>query len=226
VRKFKPKQKKDFVCNLSDFQIGELIGSFAGDGNFYYSSHGRSGHYRIRYYLSYKDDMDYSKYLSHLLEMMNLRTNTFFKKYKGKLSVIELVVRSKDFYKFIRKYLIWEGKKTYSVRLKSYINGYSDDFLRGFVRGLMDTDGFVEISGVAFGVVSRDLVLNFEAILSKFNIGSKLSIKPGKGNCKDCYLCRIPRRYLELYNEIFGFSNLRKINSLMKILSKTGTARI
>ena len=34
VRKFKPRQRKDFIVGLTDFEIGELIWAFAGDGSY------------------------------------------------------------------------------------------------------------------------------------------------------------------------------------------------
>ena len=37
VRKFKPRQRKNFVINISEEEIGELTGAFAGDGSSYYS---------------------------------------------------------------------------------------------------------------------------------------------------------------------------------------------
>ena len=165
--------------------------------------------------------MLYAKYLASLIEKMNLKTNMFFRKYKNEWSLIEVRVYSKDFYNFLKKYLIWDGKKRYTVGLKEDISNYNNDFLRGFIRGLMDTDGFVEVCNVAFGVVSKKLALNFRDILNKFGIvDCNFKIKSRKGNRADLYLCRTHRRDLEKYYELFGFSNPRKLNSLLKIINE------
>jgi len=218
VRKFKPKQRKKFVCNLNDFQIGELVGAFAGDGNFYHSIKGRCSKYTIRYFLSYEDDMFYAQYLTNLLKNMNLNANMFPRKQGEKWSVIIINVYSKEFYNLIKNYLIWEGKKGHTVRLKDNILAYNPNFLRGFVRGLMDTDGFVGISNICFAVVSKSLVLNFKDILFLFNIESKFFTKIRERNRKDLHFCRVNRPYLDLYHNLFGFSNQRKLDSLLRIL--------
>lgn len=73
VRKFKPRIKKDFVVNLNDFQIGELIGAFAGDGNYSHKEYDknfpkRSSHHKIRYSLTFSKEKEYADYLKRLLE--------------------------------------------------------------------------------------------------------------------------------------------------------------
>ncbi|MBI2508279.1 hypothetical protein HYV89_04990 [Candidatus Woesearchaeota archaeon] len=218
VRKFKPKQFKKMEITLKDFQLGELIGSFVGDGNFYYDRNGRSRRYVIRYYLSYEDDRPYSRYLVKLLKNMNLNTRVLCRKNQGRLSSIEIRIYSKEFYNLLREYITWEGIKTYSVRLLRGINDYSEDFLKGFIRGLMDTDGFVENYNLSLGVTSKPLILNFEDILSKFDIQYKLTIRKRDSTRKDLFLCRIHRVSLELYRDLFGFSNPRKMNGLLNIL--------
>ncbi len=207
---FKRKPGK-FICKLNDFQIGEIIGAFAGDGSFYHNTHGRSSMYMIRYFLSYQDDKDYADYLANIIGKTNLNTNMFFRKYKGKGSTIELRACSKDLYNFIKTYIIWEkSDKTCSIRLIKDISGYSNDFLRGFVRGLMDTDGFVETYNISLGVISEGLINNFKTILDKHKIESKLSIRKNReGNRRNLYICRV----------------LRKKDALLKIL-KTGAAQI
>ena len=104
------------------------------------------------------------------------------------------------------------------VRLKDNILAYNPNFLRGFVRGLMDTDGFVGISNICFAVVSKSLVLNFKDILFLFNIESKFFTKIRERNRKDLHFCRVNRPYLDLYHNLFGFSNQRKLDSLLRIL--------
>ena len=218
VRKFKPKQFKKMKMTLKDFQLGELIGSFVGDGNFYYDRNGRSRRYTIRYYLSYEDDIPYSRYLMKLFKKMNLNPKTLYRKNQGKLSSIEIRIYSKEFYNLLREYITWEGTKTYSVKLLREINDYNKDFLKGFIRGLMDTDGFVETYNVCLGVTSKPLILNFKDILTRFNIQHKLTIRKRDESRKDLFLCRVHRESLVSYRDLFGFSNPRKMNRLLNIL--------
>lgn len=217
VRKFKSKQFKKMKMTLNDFHFGELVGSFVGDGNFYYDTNGRSRRYVIRYYLSHEDDL-YSKHLVRLLREINLNPRIFYRRKNGKLSSMEVKVYSKEFYNLIKKEVTWEGTKTYSVRLLREIDNYSEDFLKGFIRGLMDTDGFVEPYNVSLGVTSESLILNFKEILTKFDIQYKFTRIKRDSTRKDLFLCRVYSKSLKLYNDLFGFSNPRKMKRLMKIL--------
>lgn len=221
VRKFKPRLRKDFIVNINEFQIGELIGAFAGDGSYVYRLRDKQdlkkgGQYIIRYHLSMKDDLQYAEYLKNILIQMNLNPHLYKRESNGTL---ELTLSSKSFILFIKKYLIWDGKKTYSVCLKENIKDYSDEFIRGFVRGLMDTDGYVEISNVGIMCVSGDLIKNLRDIFDSLGIKYKFSIKIFKEKRKDGHLIRVYRDSLGNYNSLFGFSNKYKQEKLNKILN-------
>ncbi len=216
VRKFKPKQKKAFKPDgLSPQETGELVGAFAGDGSYYHTKAGRASHYKIRYSLCLSKDRIYSEHLSKLLNQLNLKT---FLVTNRKGDSCELLVNSKDYGEFLKKFLSWEGKKTYSVCLKEPLEKYDVNFLKGFARGLMDTDGFVESSNVAIGCVSKGLIEGLLKIFDKFQIGYKLSKKVKEGR-KDLFLVRVPRRFLDKYSCEISFSNpykLQKLNSILK----------
>jgi hypothetical protein len=215
VRKFKPKQKKDFIINLPDKKIGELMGAFAGDGSYYYSNHGRSGHHIIRYSLCLSRDMNYAKYLIDLLRKLNL--NPFLSK-KERDNGMDLGVSSISYINFIKKFLEWDEVRSHSIRLKENINRYSEDFLRGFARGLMDTDGYVEISNVSCGSTSERLIKNLSQIFDKFGLGYKISVKKREPLRKNLFLIRVYRDSLKNYNKSIGFSNDYKLKKLKKIL--------
>lgn len=224
-----PKRKKGRIKIVkipkSNFTIGEIMGAFAGDGYAHTIISGRTHNHFVRFFLSYDKDQAYAKYLFNLLRKMNLNPHIYNTKYKGKYSKIEVRVSSIKFKEFISNYLKWRDKKKYTVSLREGINYYNKDFLRGFIRGLMDTDGFVEVYNVAFGVVSKKLALNFRDILNEFKVECSFKVRKDKReNRKDLYLCRVPRRNLDRFNDLFSFSNPRKLNSLMNILN--GAARI
>lgn len=219
VRKFKPKLKKDFVVKLNDFQIGELIGAFAGDGSYSHKKYDRrfpqkSSHYKINYYLTYPKEIQYASYLKNLLNSLNLNPFNYIRE-----GTIMVGVNSKEYYYFIKRYLIWEQDKTVTIRLtnKSALSG---DFLKGFARGLMDTDGYVEISNVSCACISRVLINDLIYIFRKYNLTYKLTERKREGK-RPLFLVRVYRDSLEKYKELIGFSNQHKINSLNKILEKT-----
>ncbi len=220
VRKFKPKQRKEFIVPLSDEKIGELIGAFAGDGSYYYSINdknnlGKGGQHRIRYHLSLLDDMQYKSYLRELLIKLNLNPHIIIRK---DYNSIDIAVSSLSYLNFIKTFLFWKGKKTYSVRLKRKVNTYSLGFLSGFARGLMDTDGYVEISNVSCACTSKELIKNLAKIFDIYGLKYKISLKK-RLNRKDLYLIRVYRNSLEDYNSFIGFSNKYKQDDLNSLLT-------
>lgn len=227
VKDLKPRQWRKLIVNLNSEQIGKLIGAFAGDGSYYYSrKKNGGGNHKIRYSLCFSMDMDYAKYLIKLLKKLNL--NPFIScRDESKGNKVEVGVTSKEYLEFIRKFVSWEGKRTYSIGLKNKIEDYDKDFLRGFVRGLMDTDGYIEISNVSCAVVSENLIKSLAQILDLFGLRYKLTKKKRVPPQKDIFLIRIYRDSLEKYHELFGFSNKYKLESLNKIINKkNGSTRI
>jgi len=135
---------------------------------------------------------------------------------KGKPSVLELRTSSVNFIRFIKEYLVWQDKKTYSVQLKKDIK-LSNDFIFGFARGLMDTDGYVESHGVACEVTSPNLINNLKNIVSIIKINPKITVRKRK-NRKDLHRLRISKGYLKTYQKYIGFSNPRKSKKVLEIL--------
>jgi len=221
VKDLKPRQWRELIINLPEEKIGELMGAFAGDGSYYHPKNGSS--HKIRFSLSISKDMAYAKYLIDLLKKLNL--NPFLYK-KEKENGLDIIVNSKKFINFIFLFLEWKGKRTYSIMLKHELKEYSNEFLRGFVRGLMDTDGYVERSNVSCGVVSEGLIKNLTQIFDKFNIKYKFSIKKREPLRRNLFLVRVYRDSLNKYYLFFGFSNLYKLEALEKIIKTNGTTRI
>lgn len=219
VRKFKPRIKKDFIVKLNDFQIGELIGAFAGDGNYSHKKYDKnypkkSYQHRIRYSLTFSKERDYADYLKNLLSKLNLNPYVV----ERDNSVLIVTVGSKELINFIKEYLTWESDKTYTIKLKKNISEYSNDFLCGFARGLMDTDGFLNSGNVACACISKELINNLADIFTKFNMEiTRTSLNRG-GNTRTLYFVRVRSRSLIEYSKFIGFSNSHKINSLNKLL--------
>ena len=209
------KREKQIKIPSSDFIKGELVGSFAGDGNYYYDKTGRCSKHRIRYSLSYQKDREYANHLVSILKSMGLNVHNYIKMYKGNPSELELRVHSINFIKFIKEYIVWEGRKSYSVQLKENIK-CNKNFLLGFVRGVMDTDGYVESHGIACEVTSKNLISNLKDILSSIKINPKITIRKRKGK-KNLHRIRISKKYLKIYKKCIGFSNPRKMKKLVEI---------
>ena len=218
------KRIKSIKLPSSDFLIGELIGAFAGDGCYYHDKNGRSSKHFIRYTLAYKEK-DYAQHLVSILKNMGLNVGVYSSDYKGEPSSIEIRTSSLRLLEFIKNYLCLNNKKTYSIRLLRDIKNYSANFLLGFARGLMDTDGFVETHNVACGVVSKELIKNLQEIFLKMEITSKLTVQKRGGTRKDLYLLRVPKKGLEDYYNKVGFSNPLKREALLSIIKKTGVPR-
>ncbi|MEK6910331.1 MAG: hypothetical protein AABW82_01005 [Nanoarchaeota archaeon] len=220
VRKFKPRIKKDFIVNLNDFQIGELIGAFAGDGNYYHNSYDpkfpkKTNQHRVRYFLTYAKEADYAEYLKNLLIKLNLNPCIMENK-----SVFIVNISSKEYIEFIKSYLIWEKGKTFSIRLRKEISEYSDDFLRGFARGLMDTDGFMNTANAACACISEKLMNNLADIFIKNNLEITRRVLARGGNTRPLHFVRVRSISLYNYKELIGFSGSGKMNYLNKILEK------
>ncbi len=213
------KRTKELIIPESDFIIGELIGAFAGDGSFYANTNDGYKRYWIRFFLSYYDDKQYMFYLCKILKNMDLNPKIYIKKFNGKPSSFEIRVISINLYLFIKRYLFWEGKKANSVCLKDKISAYSNDFLFGFARGLMDTDGFIENNSIGFGVTSKRLVENLSEILSMIGICTNITIKkPKKENWREVYLIRTSKKvFLKIYSDKIGFSHFRKQKELFNL---------
>ncbi len=210
---------KAINIKLSNFQIGEIVGAFAGDGSFQHNQNGRSSKYFVKFYFSYENDEQYKNYIITLLKNIGLNPKVYVRYYQKRPSSFEIRVASKKFVEFLREYLFWEGKKVLSIRLRRKLDRYSLPFLLGFTRGVIDTDGFVCPTKTGCGVVSAGLINNIKNILNRIGIKSKVYIsKSRKSNWNDIYLLIIPKKYLNRFSKMVGLSNKRKKHKLDEIM--------
>lgn len=177
MRKINGKKIKPIIIDKSDEQkIGEFIGLFAGDGSYFFEKYTHI--HRIRIHLN-KKEVDIIRHYSKVIEkLFGKSPNLVDEKY-----CVALELRSKEVINFIRTYLEWCDKKTYTVRLvKTYTP--SKDFLMGFLRGLIDSDGYVRRTSaeVHFGSTSVNLHKNFIDALTIMKIKSKCNTQITKSN--------------------------------------------
>lgn len=137
-KKIKGKKIKEIAFSFKNQdELGEFLGVFSGDGNLTIN---KRGSYDLRISIGAYE----SGYADYLYQKMGKWFGKFPQKitqdYKGNPSVIILRYRSKKIYNLLQENLTWEGKKTYSIQLKQ-LDLYNTKFNRGFLRGLIDTDG-------------------------------------------------------------------------------------
>lgn len=159
--------------------------------------------------------MGYAKYLIELLKKLNLNPHLLR---RPNYNTIDVSVSSFSYLSFIKKYLEWDEDKTFSIRLRKPIKDYSENFLKGFARGLMDTDGFLNSSNVACACISKRLMNNLSSIFIRFGfIITQKTVVRG-GNRRPIHYVRVRRESLENYGEMIGFSNIYKNKALKRIL--------
>ncbi len=213
--KFVNKKTQKLKIDASDeFRVGEFVGAFAGDGNFSFRK--RYYHYKIRFFTALYEEA-YAIYLQNLiLELFGKKASLNKRK-----SVIVTTVYGKPIIEFLRKYVTWIGKKTYSISLKSDLSEYSNDFLRGFVRGLFDTDGCVNKNKLQliYGSVSRKLTDQVSEILEILVLSHSYSVLRGKGKRRDFnYIQMYGRDNIKKFSNIVGFGNSIKKAKLENLL--------
>jgi intein-encoded DNA endonuclease-like protein len=167
------------ICNDLEEEIGEIMGVFAGDGNFYLDSNYR---YRIRFYLS-KDEIKYAKKLNNLLKKVYGKCgNIIF--YRNML-IID--IHGKAIIEHIKTFLQWEGKKTYSIRLKKDPSEYSLEFLRGFCRGVFNAEGWIFKNNLMMSSVSKTLINNISESLNLLKVPHLKTVWKSKAKKKLSY---------------------------------------
>ncbi len=209
-KKIKGRKFKLVKIPTDDKLIGEFLGAFAGDGNFFFDK--KIGHYSIVISLHSIDDKEYGFYLKNLIETnFNKKVRIYFRQ-KNEL---RLTFYSKVIYKLIDEHLIIDGNKTLNVSLKKPISSLPQDFLSYFVRGLIDTDGHVDkYSKIILALISKDVISQTSDILKQFGIESKISLRKLRPNEHQLYELKIARKDSLKYLEIIGFSNKRKEKKL------------
>jgi len=185
--------------DLSDKEaLGEFLGAFAGDGNLYCNS----GVYRITISLNCKE-IDYATYLSVIISKLFGKTPRLYK-VKGS-KVLNVIVFGKYISLILKSYLyIPRNCKTKNIKLLGDVSGYDNKFLKGFVRGLISTDGYVHLNKprINFYTISRNLANNFSDILNILGIECLVYKEHKISNYKDYYIFSI---YIQKKDSLYKF---------------------
>ncbi len=159
--------------------LEEFIGAFAGDGNFYLKP---NGGYRTSLFLNEKESA-YANYLKNVVKNVFGFYPRIWHYKRGHM--IYLVIQRKRVYQIIRLLLNWSIKnKTYTIGLVNDLQNYDSAFLKGFIRGLISTDGSVSYKGnkklrvkVEFSSTSKRLINQYVSALKLFGIPSNMYYK-------------------------------------------------
>jgi intein/homing endonuclease len=160
-------------------ELGEFLGIFAGDGNCYRR---KNYGYIIRTYTG-AYEKEYIRYLQLALSRwFGKKPSTYSTKYKGNESCVIFYYMSSEIHLLLKTHLFWEGKKGYSVRLKA-LNLGDSEFNRGFLRGLIDTDGsyYAPKRRVSFSSVSPYLADQAHLIMMSFGLSPRRYLHKTQG---------------------------------------------
>ncbi|MFQ6056962.1 MAG: LAGLIDADG family homing endonuclease, partial [Methanosarcinales archaeon] len=163
-KKIKGKRFKEIKLNFkNENELGEFLGIFSGDGYF---RKDKNYHYTTRIYTGYYES-DYVEYLKRKLHIwFNKKPQIFHVKYENRISCVVFSYDSKKIYLLLKKYLDWEGKKAYTIKLKK-LDLNNKEFNIGFLRGLIDTDGnfYAPKRRISFAAVSDNLIRQVNKII-------------------------------------------------------------
>ena len=159
------KKQRQITIPSNEENLGDICGVFAGDGNLFI---GKNSHYRIRIFLNYS--CRYSYFLNNFLtETLGKEPRKYDYEEKG-LTILDYY--SRDLMQMFKKFLSWKkNQKSSTVNLRNQEN-LTLEFGKGFLRGLLDTDGYRETKfrRYIYGSISKNLRDDFSFILNSLNI--------------------------------------------------------
>jgi hypothetical protein len=203
-RKIRGRTIKPLCINYNDGLIGEFIGLFAGDGCVY-----KTKDCNYRTYLCF--NLREKEFVNELIN--NVLINIFNKKplifIQG--NRLNLCYISKQIHLLVYQYLEWDKKsrKTYSVRLKN--KNHSRDFIIGFIRGSLDSDGHFSRNKISFATVSPGLKNNLSYFLNCLNIRHSVNLYQEKReNRKDIYHINVLKRDYNIFVNLIKPRNIKK----------------
>ena len=199
-RKYYKKKTKPVRISRNDSELlGEFLGVIAGDG---YINVDKTYHHRVRIFLNISEE----EYASKLTEMItNFLGKPPHRYVHLKGNCIQLSILSREVCNLIREYLDWESKghrsKSRSVKLKKIES--DDKFKIGFLRGCVDTDGYINKNRIQFSTASKGLCDNTENFLRSLGISfSTYTYQDRRPNRSVMYLTSIRsisrERFLQL----------------------------
>lgn len=174
------KQKRNRLEIPENTEVqGEICGVFAGDGSYYRDTNHK---YRIKFTLNIEDS--YWKMLAKFLETQLEKSPRI--NHQKDYSRTNLRYESKRLLQFLQSHLEWEKKdKTGTICLED--GKRSQEFKIGFLRGLLDTDGYQDTTRrrYCFSTASNPLAENIATFLDDLDINFvKKQYIDERGSCR------------------------------------------
>ncbi len=191
--------KKISLKNLDNEFLGEFLGIFAGDGNFYFNKKGYK--YLIRLFFNSKEEK-YAKEIKEILSKSFLKEPNLRKEKNQNLITVEY--RSKILINFIKKYLKWDPTKKKGESVCLIKSQFPKNFKIGFIRGSLDSDGHLSENKISFASISEKLIENIEIFLQELGFKNfhKSSYLDKRGNRKRMYYININKPDRENFLEL------------------------
>ncbi|MEK6951451.1 MAG: LAGLIDADG family homing endonuclease [Nanoarchaeota archaeon] len=187
IKKIRGRKINPVVLNLSDSEvIGEFMGVFAGDGYYFYDKKRYKGKIRITF--NRKEEKLVNYYAYAISKIISKKPRLYYLS-----NIIILEITCKELSNLLKEYLMWEeGNKTYTIGLSLNKKSLSKKFIKGFVRGLIDSDGYVRKDRleIYFGTTSTNLLNDIKKGFDTFKIDYKV-YKQQRDNREDFYKLRI-----------------------------------
>jgi hypothetical protein len=192
----------------NDELLGEFIGLFAGDGSFFKS---KDFHYHIRLHFNVAEREFVHEVIDNVLYILFNRNPRVYTQQNGLI----LSYYSRNIYNLVRKYLAWKDNepKTYSVTLIA--QNLSEEFMIGFLRGNVDSDGHISRSKISFDSVSKELINSISICLDHLRIKYKYrEYQEKRLNRRNMHNISIHRDYFDKFFYIIKPRNTRNMHRL------------
>lgn len=197
--------RKTIIIPKESEELAELVGIIFGDG-------GINNNWQIVISLNSNLDLEYSKYISHILKKL-FRIKVYARKRPNQNTLV-LVCSSTDLVDFlVNKGAVRGNKVTQQIDVPEWISN-NREYKKSFVRGLVDTDGCLFIHkhvirnkpynniGFCFTNNSQKLIISVAKILEISGIKPHIT-----DNGRRIYLYSF--KAVAAYLNIFGSSNRR-----------------
>lgn len=186
MRKIRGKKYQPPELKLNNLElIGEIIGFFCGDGQ--YINNRERWDQRIRFHFNAKENLIIEHYRKSL-NFLTGRLPTLF--LSNSVRIIQ--IHFKEFCQFILDYTNFSDKKTKTIELRKKDLLKNRRFVIGFLRGLLDSDGYVRKGRkeIYFGSISSKLFTDFLCGLNHFHFKYKTYLQKRVGR-SDFYRVRL-----------------------------------